>query len=82
MDDETVADLKKMVCIGKPTIKQMEELGKLTARRLMMWTQQQVQNLKEGWKAARRRLASGFVSFMLWDQDVSRQVDVVISKQE
>ena len=45
-----------------------------------MWTQEQVQNLKEGWRTTRRVLVSGLAR-LLWDQEVSRQVDVTIIKQ-
>ena len=73
-------ELKWLLCQGRRVCKQMDDLGKLTARRLMVWTQEKVQDLKEGWRTTRRVLVSGFVR-LLWDQEVSRQVDVTISKQ-
>ena len=39
-----------------------------------------LQDLKERWKVARRGLVSGFTRFVLWDQEVSRQVDVAIKQ--
>ena len=74
------AELRGLLCQGRPYCKQLADLGKLTARRVMVWTQEQVQNLKEGWRTTRRVLVSGLAR-LLWDQEVSRQVDVTISKQ-
>ena len=62
------AELRGLLCQGRPYCKQLADLGKLTTRKLMMWTQEQVQNLNERWKAVREGLARGFVRFVLWDQ--------------
>ena len=75
------AYLRELMCQGRPYCKQLTDVGKLTASRLMVWTQEQVQNLKEGWRATRRVLVSGFVR-LLWDQEMSRRVQGVMSKDQ
>ena len=75
-------ELKWLLCQGRQVCKQMDDLGKLTARRLMAWTQEKVQDLKEGWRTAGRVLVSGFARFVLWDQEMSRRVEAAMSKDE
>ena len=84
----TGTDLKKMLCLGRLT-KQMGDFGKLTSRRLVKWTQLQLENLKGGARAARIglasgvfKLASGAVNFGLWAEGKSRRVEIVASKDQ
>ena len=50
----------------------------LTWKRLVKWTQLQVENLKGGARTAR----IGIARIVLWDQELSRQLDVTMSKDE
>ena len=72
---------KWLLCQGRRVCKQMDDLGKLTARRLMVWTQEKVQDLKEGWRTTRRVLVSGFAR-LLWDQEVSRRVEAAMGHDQ
>ena len=85
----TGADLRRMLCLGRPYCNQLADLGKLTGRRLVMWTQLQVDYLKGGIRAVRIclargifKLASGVVNLGLWAEELSCRVDVTMSKDE
>ena len=78
----TGADMKKMLCIGRPTIEQMADLGTLTMRRLVRWTQLRLENLIGGAKAAQVGLGSGFVRFGLWAMGENRRIDDAMSKDQ
>ena len=70
------------MCQGRPYCKQLADLGKLTARRLMSLTQEKVQNLKEGWRTSRKVLVSNIARFVLWDQEMSRRIEGVMCKDQ
>ena len=72
---------KWLLCQGRRVCKQMDDLGKLTARRLMVWTQEKVQDLKEGWRTTTRVLVSGLVR-LSWDQEASRRVEAAMSQDQ
>ena len=63
---------------GRLSCKEVADLGKLTWKRLVKWTQLQVENLKGGARTAR----IGIARIVLWDQELSRQLDVTMSKDE
>ena len=62
--------LRGLMSQGRLSCKDIADLGKLTWKRLVMWTQFKVENLKEGVKAARFGLARGILNLVLWDQEV------------
>ena len=73
----TGAELRGLMSQGRLSCTEIADLGKLTLKRLVMWTQLKVENLKGGVKAARFGLArgilnlgSGVARFVLWDQEV------------
>ena len=77
----TGADLRRMLCQGRPT-EQVVDFVKLTLCRLVMWIQLKVENLKGGVKAARLGLArgifnlgSGVARFGLWAEGDSSRVE-------
>ena len=74
----TGAELRGFVCLGRLSCKEVADLGKLTWKRLVKWTQLQVENLKGGARTAR----IGIARIVLWDQELSRQLDVTMSKDE
>ena len=81
-------DLRRVLCLGRLT-KQMGDFGKLTSRRLVKWTQLQLENLKGSARAVRIglasgviKLASGAVNFGLWAEGKSRRVEIVASKDQ
>ena len=85
----TGAELRGFVCLGRLSCKEVADLGKLTWKRLVKWTQLQLENLKGGARAARIglasgvfKLASGAVNFGLWAEGKSRRVEIVASKDQ
>ena len=84
----TGANLRRMLCQGNPT-EQLVDFGKLTSRRLVKWTQLNVDYLKGVVKAARVGLASGIVKlalevarFSLWAEGGSLRVEYTLSNDE
>ena len=84
----TGANLRRMLCQGRPT-EQLVDFGKLTSRRLVKWTQLQLENLKGGARTVRVGLASGIASlafevarFSLWAEGESRRVEFTMSKDQ
>ena len=78
-------DLKRMLCKGRPT-KQMVDFGKLNARKLVMWTQSNLEYLKGGVVAAQDglargivKIASGVVRFGLWIESKPRRDEIAMS---
>ena len=67
--------LRELICLGRPYCKQLADIGELNVRKLAMWTQGQVQNLRERWQAARETLARSLVRFVLWN-DARIVVDI------
>ena len=66
----TGAELRGLMSQGRLSCTEIADLGKLTWKRLVMWTQLKVENLKGGVKAARFGLAKGILNLVLWDQEV------------
>ena len=75
----TGADLKRMICIERPTIQQMADFGSLTLRRLAKRTEGCYQNLKE---TARKGIASVLVRLSSWDQDMFRLIEAAMNKDQ
>ena len=78
----TGADLKRMICLERLTCERMMFHGKLATRKLAKWKEGCFQDLKEGWKTARKALINGFARLVLWDQEMSRRVEVSMSKDQ
>ena len=79
---------RNLVGLGRRSCKQLADLGKLTLRRLVKWTQPNVDYLKGVVKAARIglakgivKLASGAAKFMLWDGESCR-VEIAMGKDQ
>ena len=70
--------LRGLMSQGRLSCKEVADLGKLTWKRLVKWTQLQLENLKGGARTAR----IGIARIVLWDQEVSRQLDVMMSKNQ
>ena len=85
----TGADLRRMLCLGRPYCNQLADLGKLTGRSLMMWTQLRMDYLKGGVVAAQiglargiATLANGVTRFSQWAEEKSRRVEFSMSKDQ
>ena len=78
------ADVRELMCKERPYCKQLADLWKLTSRKLAQWKEGCLQDLKEGWKAARNGLAGGLIRLgcVLWDQELSCRVKAAISKDQ
>ena len=84
----TGSDLKRVPCLGRLT-KQMVDCGKLTSRRLVMWTQLNLEYLKGGVVAAQNGYAKGMfkltnrvVRFGQWAEEKFHRLEAPMKEDQ